>query len=111
MYATGDVNRDEATVKNICTTTFAQGFMNFLGRSAAFQAALLTNLFNLIFMTKQEDEYNDSALQQLNKLMSLVVFLPKFVKGHLKVSFQSSDLESGTIYKSASIHPFHYAPQ
>jgi hypothetical protein len=43
--------------------------------------------------------------------MSLVVFPPKFTKGHLNASFKSSDLEAGTIYKSASIHPFHYAPQ
>ncbi len=33
------------------------------------------------------------------------------MKGHLNTSFQSSNLETGTIYKSALIHPFHYAPQ
>jgi hypothetical protein len=43
--------------------------------------------------------------------MSLAVFPPKFTKGHLNASFQSSDLETGTINKSASIHPFHYSPQ
>ncbi len=43
--------------------------------------------------------------------MSPVVFPPKFTKGHLNASFQSSDLEAGTINKSALIHPFHYAPQ
>jgi hypothetical protein len=43
--------------------------------------------------------------------MSLVVFPPKFTKGHLNASFQSSNLKAGTIYKSALIHPFHYAPQ
>ncbi len=93
MYLTGDINWDNTTVKNICTATFAQGFMNLLSRSAAVQAALLTNLFNTIFTTKQEDEYNDSALHPLNRLMSLVVFPPKFVKGHLNASFQSFDLE------------------
>jgi hypothetical protein len=43
--------------------------------------------------------------------MSLVVFPPKLTKGHLNTSFQSSDLETGMIYKSALIHLFHYAPQ
>ena len=43
--------------------------------------------------------------------MSLAVFPPKFTKGHLNASFQSSDLETGMIYKSALVHPFHYAPQ
>jgi hypothetical protein len=43
--------------------------------------------------------------------MSLVVFPPKFTKGHLNTSFQSSDLETGTIYKSALIHQLHCAPQ
>jgi hypothetical protein len=43
--------------------------------------------------------------------MSLVVFPPKFTKGHLNASFQIADLETGTIYKSALIHLFHYAPQ
>jgi hypothetical protein len=36
---------------------------------------------------------------------------PKFTKGHLNASFQSSDLETGSMYKSMSINPFHYAPQ
>jgi hypothetical protein len=43
--------------------------------------------------------------------MSLVCSPPKFTKGHLNASFQSFDLESGTIYKSTSINPFQYAPQ
>ncbi len=44
--------------------------------------------------------------------MSLVVFPPKFTKGHLNASFQSSDLKAGSIYeKSTSINPFQYAPQ
>jgi hypothetical protein len=111
MYATGNVNWDDGTVKNIRTAIFTQGFMTLLSRSAAVQAASLTNLFNTIFTSKQEDDYDDSALHPLNRLMSLVVFPPKFVKGHLNASFQSSNLKSWTIYKSASIHPFHCAPQ
>ncbi len=43
--------------------------------------------------------------------MSLVVSPPKFTKGHLNANFQSSDLETGLMYKSTSINPFHYAPQ
>ncbi len=43
--------------------------------------------------------------------MSLVVFPPKFTKGRLNASFQSSDLETGLMYKLTSINPFHYAPQ
>jgi hypothetical protein len=56
MYATGDVKWDEATVKNICTATFAQDFMNLFSMSAAVQSASPTNLFNTILMTKQEDK-------------------------------------------------------
>jgi hypothetical protein len=43
--------------------------------------------------------------------MSPVCFPPKFTKGHLNASFQSSDIETGAIYKSTSINPFQYAPQ
>jgi hypothetical protein len=87
MKATGNVNWDDGTVKNICTAIFTQGFMTLLSRLAAVQAALLTNLFNTIFASKQEDNYDDSALHPLNRLMSLVIFPPKFVKGHLNPSF------------------------
>jgi hypothetical protein len=38
-------------------------------------------------------------------------FPPKFTKGHLNTSFQSSDLEIGSLYKSTNINPFLYAPQ
>ena len=47
----------------------------------------------------------------LSRLMSLDCFPPKFTKGHLNASFQSSNLETGAIYKSTSINPFQYAPQ
>jgi hypothetical protein len=43
--------------------------------------------------------------------MSLVIFPPKFTKGHLNASFQSSDLETGSLYKSTNINPFLYALQ
>ena len=43
--------------------------------------------------------------------MSLVIFPPKFTKGHLNASFQSSDLENSLLYKSTSIYPFLCAPQ
>jgi hypothetical protein len=43
--------------------------------------------------------------------MSLVVFPPKFTKGHLNASFQSLDLETGSLYKSTNINHFLYAPQ
>ncbi len=33
------------------------------------------------------------------------------MKGPLNASFHSSNLKASRIYKSASIHPFHYAPQ
>ena len=36
---------------------------------------------------------------------------PKFTKGHLNANFQSLDLETGSMYTSTSINPFHYAPQ
>ena len=43
--------------------------------------------------------------------MFLVVFPPKFTKGHLNASFQSMDLKNGLLYKSISINPCLYAPQ
>jgi hypothetical protein len=50
-------------------------------------------------------------MNPLNRLMSLVVSPPKFTKGHLNASFQSLDLETGSLYKSTNINPFLYAPQ
>ncbi len=60
---------------------------------------------------KAEDKDDNNPFNPLNSLMSLVVFPPKFTKGHLNTSFQSADLKSSTIYKSMSINPFQYAPQ
>jgi hypothetical protein len=111
MYASGKVNWDNGVAKNICLTTFSQGFLNLLARSASVQATQLSNLFIMIFSTEPKDDDDDTLLNPLNRLMSLIVFPPKFTRGHLNASFQSSDLKAGTMYKSASIHPFHYAPQ
>ena len=111
MYATGDVSWDNGTVTNIRVATFPQGFLNLLSRSALVQATQLTNLFTTIFATEHEDDDNDLQSNLLSRLMSLVVFPPKFTKGHLNASFQNSDLETGSMYKSTSLNPFHYAPE
>ena len=111
MYATGEINWDDGTVKNIRVATFSQGFLNLLSRSASVQATQLTNLFTTIFATEPEDNDDDFQSNPLSRLMSLVVFPPKFTKGHLNASFQSSELEMGAMYKSTSLNPFHYAPQ
>ncbi len=91
--------------------TFSQGFLNLLARSASAQATQLSNLFTTIFSTKPEDDDDENHANPLNRLMSLVVSPPKFTKRHLNASFQSSDLETGSMYKSTSINPFQYAPQ
>ncbi len=106
-----EINWDDGAAKNICLATFSQGFLSLLARSASVQATQLRHLFVTIFSTEPEDDDDNTPLNPLNRLMSLFIFPPKFTKGHLNTSFQSSDLEAGTIYKSASIHPFHYAPQ
>ncbi len=111
MYVGGEVDWEEGTIKNLRLATFAQGFNNLLDRSAAVQAAQLTNLFTTIFTTESDKENNISLANPLNRLMSLLCFPPKFTKGHLNASFQSSDLETSAIYKSTSINPFQYAPQ
>jgi hypothetical protein len=96
---------------NICPATFSAGFQNLQGRLAMVQAAQLSNLFMTVFKTKPEDDDDDNPFYPLNSLMSLVVSPSKFTKGHLNASFQSADIKIGLIYKSASIHPFHYAPR
>ena len=111
MYATGDINWDDGSVQNVRVATFSQGFLNLLSRSASVQATQLTNLFATIFATEPEDDDDDFQSNPLSRLMSMVVFTPKFTKGHLNASFQSSDLETGSMYKSTSLNPFHYAPQ
>jgi hypothetical protein len=110
MYAGGDINWEEGTVKNVQLADFAQGFKNLLGRSAAVQAAQLTNLFMTLF-TMEINDNNDVLANPLQRLMSLVCFPPKFTKGYLNASFQSFDLEASAIYKSTSLNPFQYAPQ
>jgi hypothetical protein len=90
---------------------FSQGFLNLLSRSASVQATQLTNLFTTIFTTEPKDDDDDFQSNPLSRLMSPVVFPPKFAKGHLNASFQNSDLKTGSMYKSTSLNPFHYAPQ
>jgi hypothetical protein len=111
MYATGDINWDDGSVQNVRVATFSQGFLNLLSRSASVQATQLTNLFATIFATEPEDDDDEFQSNPLSRLMSMVVFTSKFTKGHLNASFQSSDLETGSMYKSTSLNPFHYAPQ
>jgi hypothetical protein len=111
MYAAGDVNWDDSTVKIIRVATFSQGFLNLLSRSVLFQVTQLTNLFTTIFATEPEDDDDKFQFNPLSRLMLLVVFPQKFTKGHLNASFQSSDLKMGLMYKSMSLNPFHYAPQ
>jgi hypothetical protein len=109
MYAGGDIDWEEGTVKNVQLADFVQGFKNH-GRSAAVQAAQLTNLFMTLFTTEM-DNNNDVLANPLQRLMSLICFPPKFMKGHLNASFQSFDLEAGAIYKSTSLNPFQCALQ
>jgi hypothetical protein len=111
MYVSGDIDWDEATVKNIRLATFSKGFKNLLDRTASVQVTQLSNLFVTVFTSEPEDDDDDTAINPLNRLMSLFVFPQKFTKAHLNASFQSVDLETGSIYKSTSINPFHYAPQ
>ena len=111
MYVSGDINWDEATIKNIRLAFFLKGFKNLLDRTASVQVTQLSNLFVTVFTSEPEDDDDDTAINPLNRLMSLFVFPQKFTKAHLNASFQSVDLETGTIYKSTSINPFHYTPQ
>jgi len=111
MYVSGDIDWDEATIKNIRLATFSKGFKNLHDRTALVQVTQLSNLFVTNFTTELEDDNNDTAINPLNRLMSLFVFPQKFTTVHLNSSFQSVDLETGSIYKSTSINPFHYAPQ
>ena len=111
MYVSGDIDWDEATIKNIGLATFSKGFKNLHDRTALVQVTQLSNLFVTVFTTELEDDNDDTAINPLNRLMSLFVFPKKFTKAHLNARFQSVDLETGSIYKSTSINPFHYAPQ
>jgi hypothetical protein len=81
FYVTGDINWDDGVVKNIKVATFLQGFQNLLARSTSVQATQLSNLFITIFQTKPEDDDEWNQMNPLNRLMSLVVFPPKFTQG------------------------------
>jgi hypothetical protein len=111
MYASGEIDWDEGTVKNIKLATFAQGFKNLLDRLAMVQATQSANLFTSVFSTEADNDDDDSHLNPLNRLLSLFVFTPKFTKAHLNASFQNVNLKLGAIYKSTSINPFQYALQ
>jgi len=111
FYATGEINWDDGIAKNIKVANFSQGFKNLLARSVSIQATQLRHLFITIFQTEPDDDDDENHSNPLNRLMSLVDFPPKFTKGHLNASFQSSDLKTGSLYKSTNINPFLYAPQ
>jgi hypothetical protein len=110
MYATTKtVDWDNGAIKSISLTTFTQEYQNLLEHSVSVQVTQLANLLRTIFSTEPNKDDNNGS--PLNRLMSLYVFLPKFTKGHLNATFQSSDLELAAIYKSTSINPLHYALQ
>jgi hypothetical protein len=111
MYATGNINWDDGTAKNIQIATFSQGLKILLTRSSSVQATQLTNLFTTIFATEPDDNDDNFQSNPLSRLMLMDVFPPKFTKGHLNARFQSSDLETGSMYKSTSLNPFCYTPQ
>ena len=82
-----------------------------VSRISLIEVTQLSNLFVTVFTTEPEDDDDDTAINPLKRLMFLFMFPQKFTKAHLNASFQSVDLETGSIYKSTSINPFHYAPQ
>jgi hypothetical protein len=111
MYACGNIDWEEGSVKSIHFATFPQCFKNLLDRLATVQTTQLANLIITVVTTEPNNNYNDAHLKPLNRLMSLSVFPQKNTKAHLNASFQSDDSEVGLNYKSTLIHPFHYAPQ
>ncbi len=111
IYACGDINWEEGMVKNIHLAIFVQGFKNLLDRPATVQMTQLANLFTTVFTTEPNNNDDDMHLNPLNRLMSLSIFPQKITKVHLNASFQSVDLEVGSIYKSTLMYPFHYTPQ
>jgi hypothetical protein len=102
---------DRAETNSVHLAVFLQGYSYLLDRSATVPFTQLTKLLKTIFTTKPEADDNEMALNPLNRLMSLIVFTPKFTKAHLNASFSSVELESARIYKLTLINPFHYSPQ
>jgi hypothetical protein len=50
MYASGNIDWDEGTIKNIRLVTFSNRFRNLLDRTAMVQMTQLSNLFsNLVY--------------------------------------------------------------
>jgi hypothetical protein len=111
MYAGGKIDWDKGTVKSLRLAIFFAGLQKYVQQISHNPGNSANNLFMTIFTIEPVDENDNTPLNPLNRLMSLVVFSPKVMKGHLNASFQSVELKSGTIYKSTSKHPFHYAPQ
>jgi hypothetical protein len=97
MYASGKIDWDKCTVKNITLGTLAQGFKNILDRLATVQATQLVNLFTSVLSTEADNNDDDSNLNPLNRLLSLFIFTPKFTKAHLNASIQNVNLELGAI--------------
>ena len=71
MYVSGDIDWDEATIKNIRLATFLKGFKNLLDRTESVQVTQLSNLFVTVFTSEPEDDDDDTAINPLNRLMSL----------------------------------------
>jgi hypothetical protein len=72
MYAGVKIDWNKGTVKNVRLAAFSQAFKNVFGRSATVQATHLTKLFMIIFTTEPEDKDDNTPLNPLNRLMSLV---------------------------------------
>jgi hypothetical protein len=76
MYVSDHIDWDEATIKNIRLATFSKGFKNLLDRTASVQVTQLSNLFVTVFTTEPEDDDDDTAINPLNRLMSLFCVPP-----------------------------------
>jgi hypothetical protein len=101
MYAEGEIDWDDGTIRSVCPTNFSAGFKNLQGCLATAQAAQLSNLFTTITIEPEDDD-DDTPFNSLNSLMSLVLFPPKFTKAHLNPSFQSANIKTSSIYKSTN---------
>ncbi len=78
MYACGNIDWEEGTLKNIHLATFMQGFKNLLNMLATVQTTQLANLFTTVFTIEPDDGDNHTHLNPLNRLMSLSVFPQKY---------------------------------
>ena len=76
MYVSDHIDWDEATIKNIRLVTFSKVFKNLLDRTASVQVTQLSNLFMTVLTTEPEDDDDDTAINPLNRLMSLCCVPP-----------------------------------